>query len=104
MSGAVRGHQPHLRQRSVLGLTEIDQSRTNPGVGVTCVTGRRSRCRIGHLPFPVHSRRLRWTLSGLRPGRAAYLAGLTTMPRLLLARAAGGRLLAETWLASDLAL
>ena len=38
-----------------------------------------SRCRIGHLPFPVHSRRLRWTLSGFRRGRAAYLAGLTTM-------------------------
>ena len=44
------------------------------GIGDTA-----SRCRIGHLPFPVHSRRLRWTLSGLRPGRAAYLAGLTTM-------------------------
>ena len=44
------------------------------GIGDTA-----SRCRIGHLPFPVHSRRLRWTLSGLRRGRAAYLTGLTTM-------------------------
>ena len=31
MSGAVRGHQPHFRQGLVLGLTEIDQSRANPG-------------------------------------------------------------------------
>ena len=30
MSGAVCGHQPHLRQGLVLGLTEIDQSRANP--------------------------------------------------------------------------
>ena len=62
------------------------------GIGDTA-----SRCRIGHLPFPVHSRRLRWTLSGLRPGRAAYLAGLTTMPRLLLARPAGGYWLKLGW-------
>ena len=86
-SAAEHGNASAYEMRSVQARSRIRLSYASlardrsplPTLHVRGIGDTASRCRIGHLPFPVHSRRLRWTLSGLRPGRAAYLAGLTTM-------------------------